>query len=119
MGIQGLRGAMLAAGIYVAKEKEGALLLQFASEQEVMEAVSVLLQRPDVAFVERNGFLRVPPRPTIAESRCGTCDRAVRREMGALSVSTDVLNGYQWHLTVIRKTAKDLGTLTASPPWWR
>jgi subtilisin family serine protease len=68
-----------------------AVLLKFPSEQAARAAVDELEQRPDVQYVERNGIV----------------------EGG--SISTDPLVGYQWHHTVIRKSA-NLGALSSTPP---
>jgi thermitase len=68
-----------------------AVLLKFSSEQAAQAAADGLAKRPDVQYVERNG---------IVEGH---------------AVSSDPLVGFQWHHTVIRKTA-DLGTLPSAPP---
>ncbi len=74
----------------------------------------VLASRSDVAFVERNGFMRIAPEPKLSTQKCGGCDRAAKGDVGPQSVS-DWWTGYQYYLTVIRKSA-DLGSLPDSPP---
>ena len=115
MSADGVKQAVAAAGVPVVKEIEGAILLQFASEEAAVAAVSALASRPEVAFVERNGFMSIPPQPVLVNEKCGTCNRAAQKGLGALSVSTDPGTGYQYHLTVIRKTAA-LPALSAIPP---
>jgi thermitase len=68
-----------------------AVLLKFPSEQAAQAATEGLAKRPDVQYVERNGIVE------------GT------------EVSSDPQVGFQWHHTVIRKTA-NLGTLPSAPP---
>jgi hypothetical protein len=38
-----------------------ALLLEFPSEEAALAAIPTLLADPNVSFVERNGFLHIPP----------------------------------------------------------
>jgi hypothetical protein len=40
-----------------------ALLLEFPSEEAALAAIPTLLADPNVSFVERNGFLHIPPTP--------------------------------------------------------
>jgi thermitase len=91
----GLERAARASGGHVEEElkdpKNRAVLLEFSSEQAIQEAIDALAGRSDVEFVERNGFV------------------------GGASVSSDPGVGYQWHHTVIRKTA-ELGALSPEPP---
>ena len=116
-GIEALRSAAAAQGGRVAKEIAGqALLLEFDTEQEALAAVPPLLATPGVAFVERNGFMGISPPPQLPAD--------LQRQKGSggppggprvASVSNDKGTGYQWHLTVIRKTAA-LPPLSATPP---
>jgi len=109
-----------ALGGRVAKQIQGtALLLQFSSEAAVGAATRALAARPDVLFVERNGFLSVPPTPTFPSLPKRDSFKGMKQNLiqgiSPLSVSADAGTGYQWHHTVIRKTAA-LGTLSATPP---
>src|SRR5215218_4604585 len=92
---QGLEQAAEASGGRVVERlddpKNSALPLKFPTEQAAQAASEGLANRPDVQYVERNGIVE------------GT------------AVSSDPDVGYQWHHTVIRKTA-DLGTLPSAPP---
>jgi thermitase len=92
---QGLEQAAEASGGRVVERlddpKNSALLLKFPTEQAAQAAAEGLAKRPDVQYVERNGIVE----PT--------------------AVSSDPQVGFQWHHTVIRKTA-DLGTLPSAPP---
>jgi len=115
MGIQELKQGITASGVQISKEIEGALLLQFASEEAALSAVSGLIGRPDVAFVERNGFMRIPPEPKLIRENCGGCDRAAKNEISPESVGGDPGTSYQWHHNVIRKTAS-LPSLSSTPP---
>ena len=113
--VQGLVQAAAAMGGTVLKEIEGtAVLVGFGSEGEAVAAVGTLIQRPDVAVVERNGFMSIPPPPVRSILKAG---KPVGSAGGAqvLTVSTDAGTGYQWHHTVIRKTAA-LPALAATPP---
>jgi hypothetical protein len=130
MDIQGISQAAQASGGTVVKSIKGAILLDFTSEQAAKDAVKKLIDRSDVTFVERNGFMSIPPIPTLPDIK-GQQKKNLSKEdfnsssisaksvsaesMSALSVSTDPGTGYQWHHTVIRKTA-NLGTLSATPP---
>ncbi len=117
MGTREIKQSIAASGVQISKEIEGALLLQFPSEEGAVGAVSGLLRLPEVAFVERNGFMRIPPKPQLAKDKnCGKCNRTAKGELKAQSVSSDDGTGYQWHLTVIRKTASDLPALSSTPP---
>ncbi len=130
MSIQGISQAAQASGGKVAKSIKGAILLDFTSEQAAKDAVKKLIERPDVTFVERNGFMSIPPIPVLPDlknqkkknlstgnlSPSSISAESVSAEsMSALSVSTDPGTGYQWYHTVIRKTA-DLGALSTTPP---
>ena len=92
---QGLEQAAQASGGRVVDRlddpKNSAVLLKFPTEQAAQAAAEGLAKRPDVQYVERNGIVE------------------------ATAVSSDPLVGYQWHHTVIRKTA-NLGTLPSAPP---
>jgi subtilase family protein/fervidolysin-like protein len=100
-----------------------AVLLDFSSEALAQKALPALLSDPNVSFVERNGFMSIPPMPP-APAKNGKAtrvsdplnrDRAQQGSPGALSVSTDPGTGHQWHHTVIRKTPA-LGVLSTTPP---
>jgi thermitase len=95
-GTQGLEQAAEASGGRVVDRlddpKNRAVLLKFPSEQAAQSAADGLAKRPDVQYVERNGIVE----PT--------------------AVSSDPQVGFQWHHTVIRRTAADLGTLPSAPP---
>src|SRR5215211_1940406 len=92
---QGLEQAAEASGGRVVDRLDDpqnrAVLLKFPTEQAAQAAEDGLAKRPDVQYVERNG---------IVEGH---------------AVSSDPLVGFQWHHTVIRKTAA-LGTLPSAPP---
>jgi thermitase len=92
---QGLEQAAEASGGRVVDRlddpKNSAVLLKFPTEQAAQAAADGLANRPDVQYVERNGIVE------------------------ATGVSSDPQVGYQWHHTVIRKTA-NLGTLPSAPP---
>jgi thermitase len=92
---QGLEQAAQASGGRVVDRlddpKNSAVLLKFPTEQAAQAAAEGLANRPDVQYVERNGIVE------------------------ATAVSSDPDVGYQWHHTVIRKTA-NLGPLPSAPP---
>lgn len=115
MSINGL--AQAAAGGKVVKEIAGtAVLLAFDSEGAAQAAVGTLIRRPEVAFVERNGFMSIPPQPARPNLKGGRRSSPAR---GAevLTVSSDPGTGYQWHHMVIRKTATlTPPALSATPP---
>lgn len=114
-GLQSLRQTARAArGTVVREIESSALLLEFASEQAVQAALRTFTARPEVAYVERNGFLRIPPRPLPPQTR-GMKGKRASGEIQPQAVSTDRGTGYQWHHTVIRKTAV-LPALVATPP---
>jgi subtilisin family serine protease len=128
--IQGVSQAAWESGGNVAKKIRKAVLLQFSSEKAAKDAVKKLIERPDITFIERNGFVSIPPIPTLPDIKgqqkknaskenfnsSAISDKSASTEpMSALSVSDDPGTGYQWHHTVIRKTA-DLGTLSTTPP---
>ncbi len=115
MAIQSIESFALSTGARVAKEIENAVLLSFDSEQAVIEAANKLIARPDVAFVERNGIMRIPPKPTLQDIKNEKKNSVTTKGMSPLSVSPDAGTGYQWHQTVIRKTAA-LPALSATPP---
>jgi subtilisin family serine protease len=100
-----------------------AVLLSFPSEAAARKALPALLADPNVSFVERNGFMSIPPMapaPTKDGKAARVSDplnpgRGRQDAAGALAVSPDPGTGHQWHHTVIRKTAS-LGTLATTPP---
>jgi hypothetical protein len=129
--IQGISQAAQASGGKVAKSLKGAILLDFTSEQAAKDAVKKLIDRSDVTFVERNGFMSIPAAPVLPDLKSqkkiklsmenlnasSLSPESVSAEsMSALSVSTDPGTGYQWYHTVIRKTAADIGDLSLTPP---
>jgi len=128
--MQGISQAAQASGGTVVKNITGAILLDFTSEQAAKDAVKKLIDRSDITFIERNGFMSIPPIPTLPDIKgqqkksltkgdlnsSSISSKSVSAEsMSALSVSTDPGTGYQWHHTVIRNTT-DLGTLSTTPP---
>jgi subtilisin family serine protease len=122
--IQAVRSAAVGQRAQVAKEIPGqALLLQFDTEAAAVAAVHQLLATPGVAFVERNGFLRIPPQPQLPADLKGQSAGPKGQKGGADSsgdikaatVSADIATGLQAHLTIIRKTAA-LPALVAAPP---
>ena len=130
VSIQGISQAAQTSGGKVLKNIEGAVLLEFPSEQAAKDAVEMLTERSDVIFVERNGFMSIPPKPVLPlidklNKKGPSAENSNALSMSAESlssesvliesVSTDPGTGYQWHHTVIRKTA-DLGTLSSTPP---
>jgi subtilisin family serine protease len=115
MSIQGIMDSAPALGAVTVKKMKGAVLLEFPSEQAVKDAVRVLIRRPDVVFVERNGFMSVPPKPELPDRDGLRKNSPDRGDMTNFSVSTDPGTGYQWHHTVIRKTAP-LPALSTTPP---
>src|SRR5829696_4967995 len=92
---QGIEQAAEASGGRVVERldapQNSAVLLKFPTEQAAQAAQDGLANRPDVQYVERNGIVEKS------------------------AVSSDPQVGYQWHHTVIRKTA-NLGTLPSAPP---
>ena len=118
ISIQGLSQAAQAFGGKVFKNIEGAVLLEFPSERAAKGAVKTLIERSDVTFVERNGFISIPPKPVlpdIKKRKDSSKENFNASSVSAESVSADPGAGYQWHHTVIRKTA-GLGTLSTTPP---
>ncbi|MGR8932325.1 MAG: S8 family peptidase, partial [Gammaproteobacteria bacterium] len=97
------------------KEVKGtAMLLQFASEADVDAAAPSLLAAGNVLFVERNGIVRLPPEPRFPQLQKRPASEAAS-DIRIRSVSADAGTGYQWHHTVIRKTAA-LPALSTTPP---
>lgn len=94
--------------------KGTAMLLQFASEAVVEAAAPFLIMGSNVLFVERNGIVRLPPEPQLPQLKKGSQGKSPG-DIGIQSVSADGGTGYQWHHTVIRKTAA-LPALSATPP---
>lgn len=112
IGISGIEQAAIRSGGKKAKQIEGAILIQFPSENAVLNAVNALIALPEVSFVERNAIVSIPPQPKLPDLK----ENKVRSsDVNALTVSTDPATGYQWHHTVIRKTAS-LPTLSTTPP---
>lgn len=112
--------AMIAAaqilGGKVEKEIQGsAVLFDFSSERQAQVAIRQMANRPDVLFVERNGFMRVPPKPEMPNLRLQRQKLNGRGDATINAVSADPGTGFQYHLTVIRKTAA-LPALSATPP---
>ena len=134
IGIQDISQAAEASGGKVAKSIKGAILLQFPSEKAAKDAVKKLIDLSDVVYVERNGFMSIPPKPVLPDLKnqqkkklfngdlspssmsAESAESVSAESMTTLSVSTDPGTGYQWHHTVIRKTAADLGDLSTTPP---
>lgn len=113
MQTQGATQAARALGGWVVKEIDGtAVLFAFASEAAVGTAVRSLLTRPEVAFVERNGFMSLPPKQ---HRLVGQKSSTTRDRVSPEAVSNDVATGFQWYLPLIRKTAP-LPALSTSPP---
>lgn len=112
--------ANASGGKLVKKMGKAAILLEFPSEEAVKDAANSLIRLPNVAFVERNGFMSIPPKPLLPEIKRQKNNglqnkNSIHGDMKSQAVSTDPGTGYQWHLTVIRKTAA-LGALSATPP---
>ncbi len=117
----GVVAAAKALGGKLEKEIQGsAVLLSFGSERQAEAAIRQLANRPDVMFVERNAIVRVAPPPALPNFRLqkqslkGT-GAPTAQDVKINSVSADPGTGYQYHLTVIRKTAT-LPTLSTTPP---
>ena len=116
MTTQALHQTVATLGGRVSKEIHGtAVLMEFPSETAAVAAVPSLSARPEVLFIERNGFMRIPPTPTRPNLKGGRTGRTAPSDVTALSVSNDAGTGHQWHHTVIRKTAT-LPALSATPP---
>ncbi len=94
-----------------------AVLLNFGSEAQAQTAVFKLVKRPDVLFVERNGIMRIPPQPQLPNLRKQGLKGGGAKGQGLNinAVSADPGTGFQYHMTVIRKTAT-LPALSATPP---
>jgi hypothetical protein len=95
-----------------------AVLLDFASEERALAVAQKLLKLPGVAFVERNGIVRLPPQPQLPvrpKPGLNSTDKATRGDVTPNAVSTDPGTGFQYHLPIIRKTAT-LPALSATPP---
>lgn len=115
MSTQATHQTITTLGGRVSKQIHGtALLVAFPSEAKAGAAVSSLAARPDVVFIERNGFFRIPPTPAPPNLKGGARSSATGEVAPAL-VSNDAGTGHQWHHTVIRKTAT-LPALVATPP---
>jgi len=109
-------------GIVKGRIGDTAILLSFKGNKEAEAASKVLAIQPGVRYVEKNGILRIPPQPQMpvfeksgkfggSRSSSITGSQDIRPQ----AISTDPATGYQWHLTVVRKTAT-LPTLIATPP---
>ncbi len=111
--------AAQAMGGMAAKSLEdgSAVLLRFGSEQAAQAAINALQLRREVLFIERNGIVKIPPQPSLDTLRSLKRNALKGPTAGPTidSVSGDPGTGFQWHHTVIRKTAA-LPTLTATPP---
>ena len=118
--LQGLQQAVVASNGRVEDKledpKNSAILARFPSEKAAKAAVDAFVRRSEVEFVERNGLVHIPPQPKPPEvgGRKGL-PGASAGAASAQSVTGDLGSGYQWHHTVIRKTAS-LGTLSSTPP---
>ena len=117
---QAVVAAARALGGTVKKEIPGsgsAVLLNFGSEAQTQAAIRQLVKRPDVLFVERNGIVRIPPQPQLPNLRKQGLKGGGAKGQGLNinAVSADPGTGFQYHLTVIRKTAT-LPALSATPP---
>ena len=116
MSTQAVHQAVTTQGGQVSKQIHGtALLVEFPSETAAVLAVPSLSARPEVLFIERNGFLRIPPTPSLPNLKGGGRGSATGGDLSTLAVSADAGTGHQWHHTVIRKTAT-LPVLVATPP---
>lgn len=95
------------------------ILVRFKDEPRAQQGVTALLAMPGVTFVERNGFASIPPMPAPPSKNgltpSATTLSGMDGDAGSQAVSSDPGTHYQWHHTVIRKTA-DLGALVTNPP---
>lgn len=119
---RGLVAAAQASGGRVQKTIPGpgsAVLLDFGSEEKARAAIPRLRNLPGVLFVERNGIVRVPPQPSMPFPRkqpgLNGTGGPTGHDFKINAVSPDPGTGFQYHLTVIRKTAA-LPALSATPP---
>ncbi|MEI6333263.1 MAG: S8 family serine peptidase [Methylococcaceae bacterium] len=117
-----IQTASVLGGQVAKKIDNSAVLLQFSSDAAVEAVANKLILRTDVLFIERNGYMSIPPKPELqfpARLKSvpinGMKQNAVPKGIIAQSVSTDPGTGYQWHQTVIRKTAA-LPILSLTPP---
>lgn len=85
------------------KEIKGAVLFRFPSEASMMDAAIALIKNPAVRYVERNGIAKIPPVPELNIRKKGTLE--VNSSTEIQTVSSDAGTSYQYHLTIIRKTA--------------
>lgn len=95
-----------------------ATLVEFATEEKALAAIARLKNQPDVLFLERNGIVQIPPQPQFSNvPRKGSKNAQDAAGSGVTpnAVSTDPGTGFQYHLTVIRKTAA-LPALSITPP---
>jgi len=108
--------AAQALGGTVAKEiQDSAILLNFGSEQQAQAAIREIAKRADVQFIERNGVIRVPPQSQSSNFRSPKQRLKNANDVTVNSVSADPTTGFEYHLTIIRKTAV-LPALSATPP---
>lgn len=118
---QAVVGAAQAAGGVVKSTVSGqgsAMLLDFGTEKKALAAIAKLRGQSGVLFVERNGIVQIPPQPQLPNvPRKGSkgAQDAAGSGITPSAVSTDPGTGFQYHLTVIRKTAA-LPVLSATPP---
>ncbi|MGR8935031.1 MAG: S8 family serine peptidase [Gammaproteobacteria bacterium] len=119
---QAVTDSITALGGNVVKEIEGqTILLSFPSEQALEAAAQQLITLKEVRYVERNGIIRIPPNPDQQQGPergppPGLIPNSTTpADVRPLSVSNDKGTGYQWHHTVIRKTAA-LPALSTTPP---
>lgn len=118
---QALVSAARALGGAVEKQIPGsgsAVLLNFRSEAQAQAAAFKLAKHPDVLFVERNGIVRIPPQPqlpTLRKQGLEGVGGMKGQGINTTAVSTDPGSGFQYHQTLIRKTAT-LPPLSATPP---
>jgi subtilisin family serine protease len=98
-----------------------AMLIDYGSEAKALAAISQLQRQPGVAYVERNGIVRIAPpelkRPQKQGGPGPDAEKSGAILQGAkpLAVSNDPGTGFQYHHTLIRKTAA-LPALSATPP---
>lgn len=67
-----IRTTAAAKGRMVNEIKGESLLLEFPSEEALQVAVHKLIVLPQIAFIERNGFMHIPPRPALPNLRSKT-----------------------------------------------
>jgi subtilisin family serine protease len=112
LSISGIEQASFRSGGKIVKRIESAILIEFPSDNAALDTVSALIARPEVSFIERNGFKSIPQNPEFPDVKG---KKESPTDFNALSVSSDPASGYQWHQTVIRNTAA-LPVLSSTPP---